>query len=226
MPERLPPEFMALLVTRDFKDGDVVNLGVGMPLYCGLHPRADAEIIYHSEQGLLGFGAIMDEAPPGHRLQTAGGHFVEAKPGMSFMSHDESFALVRGGFVDYTVLGALQVDTEGNLANYLRPGRAVGSVGGGPDLAQCAKNTYVMMTHTAQDGTPKIVERCTLPITASHCVNRIFTDVAVIRVDDDGLIVEEYAPGWSFEEIQRVTDAHLTPAPGMREVALPSNGRT
>jgi 3-oxoacid CoA-transferase B subunit len=220
MAERLSPEFIALLVTRDFKDGDVVNLGIGMPLYCGLHPP-DADVVYHSEQGLLGFGAIMDEAPPGYRLQTAGGHFVEARPGMSFMSHDESFALVRGGFVDYTVLGALQVDAEGNLANYLRPGKAVGSVGGGPDLAQCAKNTYVMMTHTSHDGEPKIVRRCTLPITAPRCVTRIFTDVAVIRVDGGHLIVEEHAPGWSFEDIQRITDATLTPAPGMREVALP-----
>lgn len=221
MPERLPPELIALLVTRDFKDGDVVNLGVGMPLYCGLQPPSEAEVIFHSEQGLLGFGAIMDEPPPGHRLQTAGGHFVKARPGMSFMSHDESFALVRGGFVDYTVLGALQVDAEGSLANYLRPGKVVGSVGGGPDLAQCAKNTYVMMTHTSRDGEPKIVERCTLPITAPRCVKRIFTDVAVIRVVDGQLLVEEHAPGWTLDGIQEITDATLRAAPGMREVTLP-----
>jgi 3-oxoacid CoA-transferase B subunit len=220
MLKRLSPEFMALLVTREFKDGDVVNLGIGMPLYCGLQPPG-AEVIFHSEQGLLGFGAIMDDAPPGHRLQTAGGHFVQAKPGMSFMSHDESFALVRGGFVDYTVLGALQVDEAGNLANYLRPGRTVGSVGGGPDLAQCAKNTYVMMSHTSNDGAPKIVERCTLPITAPRCVSRIFTDVAVIRVADDHLVVEEHAPGWSLQDIQHITDAPLVAASDMREVTLP-----
>lgn len=218
--ERLSPELVALLVTREFKDGDVVNLGIGMPLYCGLQ-APETEVIFHSEQGLLGFGAIMDDAPPGHRLQTAGGHFVHAKPGMSFMSHDESFALVRGGFVDYTVLGALQVDEAGNLANYLRPGRTVGSVGGGPDLAQCAKNTYVMMTHTSRDGAPKIVRRCTLPITAPRCVKRIFTDVAVIRVAEDQLMVEEHAPGWSLQEIQRITDAPLSAASDMREVALP-----
>ncbi|MDZ7729398.1 MAG: CoA-transferase subunit beta [Dehalococcoidia bacterium] len=221
MPERLSPEFVALLVTRDFKDGDVVNLGIGMPLYCALHPATDVEVVFHSEQGLLGFGPIMDEVPPGYRLQTAGGHFVEAKPGMCFMSHDESFALVRGGFIDYTVLGALEVDAAGNLANYIRPGMPIGSVGGGPDLAQCAKHTYVMMSHTANDGSPKIVEQCSLPVTAAGCVDRIFTDVAVIRVEPDGLVLEEHAPGWSFDDIQQITGARLTPAPGVREIALP-----
>lgn len=220
MPERLSPELMALLVTRDFKDGDVVNLGIGMPLYCALHPRADIEVIYHSEQGLLGFGEILDDPPPGHRLQTAGGHFVAPKPGMAFMSHDESFAIVRGGFIDYTVLGALQVDAGGSLANFLRPGKTVGSVGGGPDLAQCAKNTYVMMTHTSRDGEPKLVEHCTLPITAPRCVTKIFTDVGVFRVSEDSLVVEEHAPGWSLDEIQAITGAQLVADPYFREVAL------
>ncbi len=217
---RLSPEIVALLVNRDFKDGDVVNLGVGMPLYCGLQPPTDVEVIFHSEQGLLGFGPIMDEVPPGYRLQTAGGHFVEPKPGMSFMSHDESFALVRGGFVDYTVLGALQADAEGNLANFIRPGRVSGSVGGAPDLAQCAKNTYVMMAHTSRDGEPKILQRCTLPITASRCVDKIYSDVAVMRVARGHIVVEEYAPGWTFDEIRQITEARLMPDPGMHEVAL------
>lgn len=220
MPARLAPELMALLVVRDFKDGDVVNLGIGMPLYCALHPRGDIEVIYHSEQGLLGFGEILDDPPPGHRLQTAGGHLVAPKPGMAFMSHDESFAIVRGGFIDYTVLGALQVDGEGSLANFLRPGKTVGSVGGGPDLAQCAKNTYVMMTHTSRDGEPKLVERCTLPITAPRCVTKIFTDVGVFRVSQDALVVEEHAPGWSLDEIQAITGARLVADPNLREVAL------
>lgn len=220
MPERLSPEVVAALVNRDFRDGDVVNLGVGMPLYCGLRPPAGVEVIFHSEQGLLGFGPILDEPPPGHRLQTAGGQFVAAQPGMSFMSHDQSFALVRGGFIDYTVLGALEVDSEGNLANFWRPGRISGSVGGAPDLATCARHTYVMMTHTSRDGSPKIVERCSLPLTAARCVDRIYTDVAVMRVADGGIVVEERAPGWSFDDIQRITRARLTPAPDMREVTL------
>lgn len=220
MPDRLSPEIMALLVTREFGDGDVVNLGIGMPLYCALHPRDDIEVIYHSEQGLLGFGEILDDPPPGHRLQTAGGHLVAPKPGMVFMSHDESFALVRGGFIDFTVLGALQVDAQGNLANFLRPGKTVGSVGGGPDLAQCAKNTYVMMTHTSRDGEPKLVERCSLPVTAARCVTKVFTDVGVFRVSGEALVVEEHAPGWSLEEIQAITGARLVADPNLREVAL------
>lgn len=220
MPERLAPELMALLVTRDFKDGNVVNLGIGMPLYCALHPRDDIEVIYHSEQGLLGFGEILDDPPPGHRLQTAGGHLVAPKPGMAFMSHDESFAIVRGGFIAYTVLGALQVDAEGSLANFLRPGKTVGSVGGGPDLAQCAKNTYVMMTHTSRDGEPKLVERCALPVTAPRCVTKIFTDVGVFRVAQGALVVEEHAPGWSLDEIQAITGARLVADDDLREVSL------
>lgn len=221
MPERLPPEVIALLVNREFRDGHMVNLGVGMPLYCGLHPSEEFEVLFHSEQGLLGFGPIMDEVPPGYRLQTAGGQFVEPKPGMSFMSHDESFAMVRGGFVDYTVLGALQVDAEGNLANFMRPGRVSGSAGGAPDLAQCAKNTYVMTAHTARDGEPKILERCTLPLTAARCVSKIFTDVAVMRVDAGRIVVEEHAPGWTLDQIQAITGARLTPDSDMREVVVP-----
>jgi 3-oxoacid CoA-transferase B subunit len=151
MPERLSPEFVAMLVNRDFSDGDVVNLGIGMPLYCALNPRDDIEVIFHSEQGLLGFGPIMDEAPPGYRLQTAGGHFVEPKPGMVTMSHDASFALVRGGFLDYTVLGALQVDAEGNLANYWRPGRISGSVGGEPSYASLLAPEYQAGTNLRTD---------------------------------------------------------------------------
>ncbi len=220
MPERLSPEFVAMLVNRDFKDGDVVNLGIGMPLYCGLHPRDDVEVIFHSEQGLLGFGPIIEEPPPGYRLQTAGGHSVEPKAGMVFMSHDDSFALVRGGFLDYTVLGALQVDAAGNLANYWRPGRISGSVGGAPDLAACARHTYVMMTHTDRDSAPKIVERCTLPLTAASCVEKIYTDVAVMRIEDGAVVVEEHAPGWTLAEIQAITGARLVADVGMREVSL------
>ncbi|MGD9932548.1 MAG: CoA-transferase [Dehalococcoidia bacterium] len=220
MPERLPPELIALLVTRRFRDGDVVNLGIGMPLYCALNPPQDVEVIYHSEQGLLGFGPILEDVPEGYRLQTAGGHFVAPKPGMCFMSHDASFALVRGGFLDYTVLGALQVDAEGNLANFMRPGRLSGSVGGAPDLAQCARNAYVMMTHTSRDGAPKVVQRCSLPLTAARCIDRIFTDVAVMQVLDGAIIVEEHAPGWALDDIQRITDARLIASPAMREISL------
>jgi 3-oxoacid CoA-transferase B subunit len=211
---------IALLVSRDFADGDIVNLGVGMPLYCRRVPPTDVEVLFHSEQGLLGFGPIMKEPPPGHKLQTAGQQSVHPMPGMSFMSHDESFALVRGGFVDYTVLGALQVDAEGNLANYQRPGRITGSLGGAPDLALRARHTYVMMTHTSRDGEPKIVERCTFPLTAVRCVDKIYTDVAVMRIEAERVLVEEYAPGWTIEQIQGITAAPVAPAPDMREATL------
>ncbi len=220
MGERLSPEFMALLVSREFRDGDVVNLGIGLPLYCGLNPPREVEVIFHSEQGMLGFGPIMDEVPDGYKLQTAGGQFVAAAPGMSLMSHDESFALVRGGFVDYTVLGALQVDAEGNLANFWRPGRISGSAGGAPDLARCAKRTFVMTAHTSRDGEAKILERCTLPVTAARCVEKIYSDVAVMRVEQGRIVLEEHAPGWTFEEIQAITAAPLMPDPDMREVTL------
>lgn len=221
MAERLDPTIMAMIAAREFRDGMVINLGIGMPLGCADHVAPGIEVLLHSEQGLLGFGPLAqsrDEVDP--YVTIVGNLPVQSRPGMCFMSHDESFAMIRGGHIDLTVLGGLQADQQGNLANAHAPGKAAGNPGGAPDLATCAKRTVVMMTHTAPDGSPKVVERCTLPLTAASCVDRVVTDVAVIDVVKGRFVLREHAPGWDAESIQAITDARLLVAEDLREMWL------
>jgi len=219
--ERLDETVMAMVVARDFPDGAVVNLGVGLPLTCAVELPHDREILLHSEHGLLGFGPVArDRAHVDPLVSQVGNQPVEARPGMVFMSHEESFALVRGGHVDITVLGALEVDAQGNLANAQLPGKVAGNLGGGPDLAVRAKRCVVLMHHTTPDGTPKLVERCTLPLTAPRCVDRVVTDVAVIDVRDGTFVLREVAPGWTPADVQAITAAPLVIADDVREITL------
>jgi len=220
-PERLHPTVMALVVTREFFDGAVVNLGVGLPLECANALPEGREILLHSELGLLGFGPVITDHTQADPYVTMVGNLpVTRLPGMSFMSHDESFAMIRGGHLDIAVLGGLQVDRHGNLANTQFEGKPAGNLGGAPDLAYGAKRTIIMMRHTTHDGSPKIVEQCTLPLTTPECVDRIVTDVAVIDVADGQLLLRELAPGWTPEAVQAITEARLTPAPDLRELSL------
>ncbi len=212
---------MAMIAAREFRDGDVVNLGLGLPLLCADQLPTDREVILHSELGLLGFGAVVhdpDEADP--YIFMVGNQPVTALPGMAFMSHDESFAMIRGGHLDIAVLGALQVDAAGNLANTQMPGKVAGNLGGAPDLAVCAKRTVVITHHMTSAGEPKIVERCDLPLTAPRCVDRVITDIAVMDIAHGRFVLREYAPGWDVDQIQRVTGAHLAVDPELREIAL------
>ena len=220
-PERLTREIMAMIVTRDLFDGAIVNLGVGLPLECANFLSPDKEILLHSELGLLGFGPVVNDyrkADP--YLTMVGGVPVTAHPGMSFMSHDESFALIRGGHIDVAVLGGLQVDQEGNLANTQLIGKPAGNLGGAQDLAYGAKKTVVLMYHTTSRKEKKILERCTLPLTTPRCVNRIVTDVAVIDVESQGLVLREVAPGWNAEMVQSITGANLIIDPELKEIEL------
>lgn len=220
-PERLHPTVMAMIVARDFQDGDVVNLGVGLPLECANVLPADREILLHSELGLLGFGPVIEDYTQADPYVTMVGNLPVTKlPGMVYTSHDESFAMIRGGHLDVAVLGGLQVDMEGNLANTQFEGKPAGNLGGAPDLAYGAKRTVVLMYHTTNGGVPKVMTRCTLPLTAPRCVSRIVTDVAVIDVQDGQLVLREYAPGWDPERIQSITDAPLVIADDLREVSL------
>ncbi|MFN8559040.1 MAG: 3-oxoacid CoA-transferase subunit B [Dehalococcoidia bacterium] len=221
MPERLDPAVMAMRVTREFFDGAVVNLGVGLPLLCADHLPEGREILLHSEQGLVGFGPIIhdpDRADPAFR--NAGAHPVTPLPGMALMSHDESFAMVRGGHLDFTVLGALQVSARGDLANTHVPGKVIGNLGGAPDLATCAKRVIVMMYHTASNGKPKILRACDMTLTAPACVDLIVSDAAVIEVTPAGLVLKECAPGWTFDDVQAITEAPLIAPAGADDRAL------
>ena len=213
---------MARLAAREFFDGAVVNLGVGLPLACADQIPEGREVLLHSEQGLLGFGRIVQEqAEVDVDVMIAGGQPVTPLAGLCFMSHDESFAMIRGGHIDITVLGGLQVDAEGNLANTHVPGKPMPSLGGAPDLAACAKRTIVLMYHTVRDGAPKIVERCDLPLTAPACVDRVVTDVAVMDIVAGRVILREHAPGWSVEQIQAITGASLVVGEELREISFP-----
>lgn len=220
-PERLHPTVMAMIVARDFEDGFVVNLGVGLPLECANALPSGREILLHSELGLLGFGPVISDHTKADPYVTMVGNLpVEALPGMVFLSHDESFAMIRGKHLDVCVLGGLQVDIEGNLANTQFEGKPAGNLGGAPDLAYGARQTVVMMHHTTNDGTPKVLTRCTLPLTAPRCVSRLVTDVGVFDIRDGQIILREYAPDWTPEQIQGITEARLTIPNDVREVRL------
>ena len=221
MPERLDPDLMALRVAREFHDGAVINLGVGLPLRCCNFIPPDREVLLHSEQGIVGFGPIVtDPADVNIWLVNAGGQPISSRPGMAVMSHDESFAMIRGGHLDISVLGAMQVAANGDLANTQLPGRIVGNIGGAQDLAVCARRLIVMMHHTAAHNEPKIVPACTLTLTAPHCVDMIVSDVGVFQLADGNVILTENAPGWTIEMIQAITGVPLKVDAALREVSF------
>jgi 3-oxoadipate CoA-transferase beta subunit len=214
--KRFTREQMAARVARDIPDGAYVNLGIGLPTMVANHLPKDREIILHTENGLLGMGPAPEAGEEDPDLINAGKQPVTALPGASFFHHADSFAMMRGGHLDFCVLGAFQVSVSGDLANWHTGGpAAIPAVGGAMDLAIGATRVYVMMEHLTKQGESKIVARCTYPLTGVACVNRIFTDLAVLDVTSGGLIVLERTEDLSFEELQSLTgvpliDAHAT----------------
>ncbi|MFH1646507.1 MAG: 3-oxoacid CoA-transferase subunit B [Chloroflexota bacterium] len=218
---RMDEQTMALRVAREFQDGMVVNLGVGIGTQCMNYVPEGREVLFHTENGALGLGPIVsspDEADI--NLANAGGQPVRRIPGMSFFSHDEAFVMIRGKHIDMVVLGAMEVSEKGDLANWVLPGRGLGNIGGSMDLALGAKKVVTVMTHTTRDGKPKILKKCSLPLTAPECVKLIVTDIAVIEVSKEGLVLKELAPGWTPAEIQDLTEPRLILAPDLKEIEL------
>jgi 3-oxoacid CoA-transferase B subunit len=207
----LTRELIAVRVARELKDGMVVNLGIGLPTLVGNFLPTDVDITLHAENGILGYGGILtDEEDFDQDLINAGGQPVSLNPGASFVNSATSFAMIRGGHVDVTVLGGLQVSAQGDLANWAVAGRPGGAIGGAMDLAAGAKRVIVAMEHTTREGEPRILDQLTYPLTARACVDLVVTNLAVIEVTSSGLVLKEVAPGVSAEDVQKLTAARLT----------------
>jgi len=222
MKERLSTEVICMRAAKEFRNGMVANLGYGIPTLCSAFVPEAMRVIFHTENGALGFGSPLtidqrDQWDP--QLVNASAQFVTWLPGMSLFDHATSFGMIRGGHIDLTILGGLQVSEKGDLANWRIPG-AVGGMGGAMDLAVGAKKVVVTMEHTTKKDEPKILKECTFTLTAQECVDLIVTDLAVIEVTKQGLVLKEIAPGWTVDEVQALTEPKLLAAEDLKEIEL------
>jgi acyl CoA:acetate/3-ketoacid CoA transferase beta subunit len=232
---RMDEQTIAMRVAREFQDGMVVNLGGGMPSLACNFVAEGREVLFHTENGALGYGGTASLEEADFDMFNASFQPVTYLPGMSFFSHEEAFAMIRGGHIDISVLGALEVSERGDLANWaignmrehdgdvvawIKTGRFPPAIGGAMDLAAGVKRIIVAMTHTTRDGSPKIVKECKYEITAHRCVSLIVTDMAVIEVTPAGLVLKEVAPGLTPDEIQAETEPELKIADDLKEIEL------
>ena len=217
---KLSRQVMCDRLAMEFQDEWIVNLGVGMPTLCSNYVDPNKNIIFHSENGVIGFGPMAEEGQEDRHLVNAGGQHVTVRPGMAIVHHADSFALIRSGRVDVTVMGAYEVADNGDFANWRIPTRKGGGIGGAMDLAACAKRVFIAMEHLTREGEPRILKRCKLPITAPGVVTLVATDLGLFKVTPQGFELLEHAPGWSPEDIQELSEAKLVIADDLKEFRL------
>jgi 3-oxoacid CoA-transferase subunit B len=218
MKKRLEEPQLARRVAQEFADGMIINLGYGMPSLCTGFIPPGITVFLHGENGSLGYGPPSTAEEKDYELINPSDQPVTRLPGMSFFDSSAAFDMIRGGHVDMVVLGAYQVSEKGDLANWGRPGRPATGMGGAMDLATGSRQLIVMMLHTTKENAPRIVRQCSFPLTAKSCVRTIFTDLGVIEVAKEGLILREIAAGWTAEEVQALTEPRLVVAKDLKEV--------
>ncbi len=222
MRECLTRELMAMRIAKEFFDGAVVNLGIGIPTLVSSYIPGGMTVILHTQNGALGFGPIVTseefEKKADIDLINAGGQYVTPLAGMCFFHHADSFGMIRGGHIDITVLGTFQVSEKGDLANWMFPRRGVGNIGGGMDLAVGAKKVIAATEHVTKKGELKLLKECSFPLTSKECVDLVVTDIAVIEITEGGMELKEYAPGWTVEEIQALTEPKLKITEDIKEI--------
>ena len=219
MDKQQTQEFIAKRVARELKDGDIVNLGIGLPTLVANFVPEDKKVFFQSENGFIGLGPTPEAGKEDPDIVNAGGACVTILPGGAFFDSATSFGIIRGGHVNVTVLGALQVDEKANIANYMIPGKMIPGMGGAMDLLSGAKMVIVAMEHTAK-GNPKLMRQCNLPLTAVGAVDLIITEMGVIELKPEGFVLLEYNPEYTVEEIQAATDAPLHLSPNLKKMEV------
>ena len=214
---KLERQAMCDRLAMEFQDGWVVNLGIGVPTLFSNYVDPNKAIINHSENGVIGYGPLAAEGQEDRHLINAGGQHVTPLPGMAIVHHADSFMMIRGGMIDVTVMGAYEVAENGDFANWRIPSRKGGGIGGAMDLAVGAKRVFIAMEHVTRDGQPKLLKKCTLPITAPGVVKLVATDLGLFEITPQGFKLVEHAPGWSPEDIQELTEGKLVISNDLRE---------